>query len=349
MEDRKDQLVFVYTLACPLKCDYCCFPSETFGSDKFDTLRAVGIIEEAADLGTVKRIIFSGGEPFLCYDEIKEILSKVHSLGLPAGMVTSAYWAESEKKARAMLSPLSSLGMDEITITTDPSHQEFVHVEMIRYAARAALSLNMRVKIAASFWKTGMDIRPSLDLPSSDSISYSQSLVVPTGRAKQHKVNWKEYGMDCPPAMSEGCRRRERGMDITVFPDGTVYPCCACGFNIEAGLNEGSVYEEALKDIVERAWDNPFIRVMLEGGTIAIYEFCRMKFPELLKMLPKDDDLCTMCQVCVMLNKNFNLREALTPILEYGVKVLDRDNILRLKGMIRDEGNKSELVSENQA
>lgn len=330
---RYDLLVFIYTLDCPLKCDYCCHPTEELGTGKLSESKAVSLIKEASSINTIKRIVFSGGEPFLYYDEIKSILRKTYETGLPFRIVTSAYWAADRDRAIALLEPLSIQGLDELSITTDPSHQKYVSVEKVRIAVDAALSLGIKVEIASTFWEPKSDIRKSLMLPENDMVSYIQGLVAPTGRAKSRNISWRDYGLEMPPSALNGCRRGDGdGFDLTVYPDGSVYACCSGGFNMDAGLLFGNVYEEDLRTIANRISEDEYVRVMLAGGTQLIWAVAKLKFPDIYKLLPSDDNLSAMCQLCVSIKNNSSLLEKLKPVISYCAKVVERVSRIRENG-----------------
>ncbi|MCI0469409.1 MAG: radical SAM protein, partial [Nitrospirae bacterium] len=328
---RDDLLVFVYTTECPLTCDYCCHPTEIYGRGVIETGKTVNIIKESIAIGSISRVIFTGGEPFLFYDDILGILREFPSSGMKFRIVTSAFWAENKEKTLSLLAPLQKAGLDELSISTDPSHQKFVPIEYVKNAVYAALSMGMTAEIASTFWRPGMDIRDTLCLDEHRNIKYVQGPVMPIGRARHVKSTWRDYCFEKPPSMAGGCREQGEGMDITIYPDGSVYPCCSGGFNVEAGLSAGNIYQEPLADIAERMWSDPFVRVMLGGGADMIYKLSRLRDPDVYKMLPDDSDMCTICQICVKIRRDKELMASLSPILDYGARILDAETALRTK------------------
>ena len=187
----------------------------------------------------------------------------------------------------------------------------------------------MRVQVASSFWRPRMEMRSCLSLPDSDAVVYTEGLVAPVGRARHHRATWRDYGLPDPPSESAGCQRRAGGFEITVYPDGSVYPCCAGGFSLEAGLAAGNVFREPLGEIVSRMREDSAVRVMREGGPALVYEVCRRHYPELVAMLPDGDQLCMACQICVALNGVPTVRQRFRPVFESGGKVLASAGRLR--------------------
>jgi hypothetical protein len=91
-------------------------------------------------VGDSARIHITGGEPFLYWDRLVEILQegKRQELG-PLDMVeTNGFWAADEGIIKERLKILDELGMLRLKISTDPFHQEYVDIEPVRRLARIA-------------------------------------------------------------------------------------------------------------------------------------------------------------------------------------------------------------------
>ena len=81
--------------------------------------------------GDRAKIHLTGGEPFLYFETIEQILieAKKQNFG-PVDMIeTNAFWATSEKIAREKISRLNELGINKLKISCDPFHQEYVDIE----------------------------------------------------------------------------------------------------------------------------------------------------------------------------------------------------------------------------
>jgi hypothetical protein len=89
------------------------------------------------------KVHLTGGEPFLYWEHLLEIMQKAKSQGL--GKVdlieTNGFWATSAEIATKRLKTLDELGMQRLKISTDPFHQEFVDIEPVRLLANIAIDL----------------------------------------------------------------------------------------------------------------------------------------------------------------------------------------------------------------
>ena len=87
--------------------------------------------------GDSAKIHITGGEPFLYWEHLQEILkeAKKNNLGRVDLIETNGFWATDEKIARQRLRRLDELGMYRFKISTDPFHQEYVDTEPVRRLA----------------------------------------------------------------------------------------------------------------------------------------------------------------------------------------------------------------------
>jgi hypothetical protein len=320
----EDTLVLVYGMACPLKCDFCCHPVEEYGPVKMTVDEAIDWIGQAAHVASVKRVVFTGGEPFLYYRDLLAILEATQHVGLPVRIVTAAHWATDVEKAMALLRPLKERGLAELSVSTDPSHQAFVPRAYAEYAIQAAQKLGLICEIAAVFWHPGQNLNAVVTIP--DGVGQVVHLAVPIGRGKHRAVSPAEYGIE--PSRFGACGR-PRQFDVTIYPDGNVYPCCSGGFNIQAKLSFGNLGQEPLSVIIDRIHHDRYVRVLFSLGLTPIYELARQKFPELLAELPDPSPYVSICQLCARIHSDTGVLAKLDPLLNYATKLLAAWHILQ--------------------
>lgn len=93
--------------------------------------------------GDNAKVHITGGEPFLYWDLLEEILKEAQkrNLGKVDLIETNGFWATKEKIIRQRLKRLVELGMHRFKISTDPFHQEYVDIEPIRRLAKIATKI----------------------------------------------------------------------------------------------------------------------------------------------------------------------------------------------------------------
>jgi len=90
--------------------------------------------------GDSAKIHITGGEPFLYWERMQEILKEAGNqyLGKVDLIETNGFWATNEKVIRQRLKRLDELGMNRFKVSTDPFHQEYVDIKSIHRLAAIA-------------------------------------------------------------------------------------------------------------------------------------------------------------------------------------------------------------------
>jgi MoaA/NifB/PqqE/SkfB family radical SAM enzyme len=91
--------------------------------------------------GDAAKIHITGGEPFLYWEHLLQILSeaKKQKLGKVDLIETNGFWATSEETIKQRLKILDVLGMLRLKISTDPFHQEYIDIEPVRLLSEIAI------------------------------------------------------------------------------------------------------------------------------------------------------------------------------------------------------------------
>jgi MoaA/NifB/PqqE/SkfB family radical SAM enzyme len=115
-------LHFLLTYQCNFACDHCFVwgGPKAEGVMTLDDIR--GIYREGRKLGTVRRIYFEGGEPFLYFPIMIEGLREAKQMGFETGIVTNGYWATTPEDAIEWLKPIAEAGIDDLTVSDDSLH-----------------------------------------------------------------------------------------------------------------------------------------------------------------------------------------------------------------------------------
>jgi len=93
--------------------------------------------------GESAKIHITGGEPFLYWDHLQEILEQgqKQNLGKVDLVETNGFWATNEKIVTQRLKRLDQLGMNRFKVSTDPFHQQYVDIEPVRRLAEIATDI----------------------------------------------------------------------------------------------------------------------------------------------------------------------------------------------------------------
>jgi hypothetical protein len=136
-------LHILLTYRCTHQCDHCFVYSSPGAPGTFTVDQLRRTLAETIRIGTVERVYYEGGEPFLYYPLLLEGLREARESGFEVGVVTNAYWAETEEDAEIWLRPLAEIGVADLSISDDPLH----HGEGDESPARRALWAATRLGI----------------------------------------------------------------------------------------------------------------------------------------------------------------------------------------------------------
>lgn len=147
------------TYKCNCACEFCyynCNP-EKGGLMPVDT--AISAWQSLKVLaGDSAKIHFTGGEPFLYWDHLQEILDQAQrqNLGKVDLIETNGFWATSDKIVTQRLKRLDELGMNRFKVSTDPFHQQYVDIKPVRRLAEMAAEILGSERVLVR-WRKYMD------------------------------------------------------------------------------------------------------------------------------------------------------------------------------------------------
>nr|MBC8378531.1 radical SAM protein [Planctomycetota bacterium] len=132
------------TYRCSAACRFCYYYCAPQAGGLMTTDTAINAWEGLIRLaGQNAKVHITGGEPFLYFDRLVEILQQAHRLGLgPVDTVeTNASWGEHSSQITDKLRQLDALGLNRLKISWDPFHEEFIDIQSVRDLLSAARSV----------------------------------------------------------------------------------------------------------------------------------------------------------------------------------------------------------------
>ena len=132
------------TYKCNCACEFCYYNCAPDKGGLMPVETAIGTWRSLRILaGDSAKVHITGGEAFLYWDHLQEILKAAQSekLGKVDLIETNGFWATNEKIARDRLKRLDELGTHRFKVSTDPFHQEYVDAEVVRRLAEIAIDV----------------------------------------------------------------------------------------------------------------------------------------------------------------------------------------------------------------
>ncbi len=247
---------FLLTYKCSFECDHCflyCSPRAegTFTLEQIDK-----VFDELVRIGTVKRVYFEGGEPFLFYPLMVESTRMARNMGFEVGIITNSYWATTEKDAEIWLRPLAELGIADLSLSDDAFHFGDEKASLAQHALAAAKKLDMPVGVISIE-------KPRIEEVIGDKQARGEPIIGGTtmfrGRAVEKLMEglptrpWQEF-TECPHEDLENPSR------VHIDSYGNVHLC--------QGLCMGNMWQTPLSELI-KTYDyskHPVCRPLVTGG-----------------------------------------------------------------------------------
>jgi organic radical activating enzyme len=296
-------LVIHLTYRCPARCDHCCFSSDIYKKGHMPLDYVLLSISQAAEIQSIGLVGFTGGEPFLHPAILREASRHAHDLRLRTGVVTSAYWARSEKRAMTILQPLAEAGLNELMVSYDDSHAPFIPEPNIVNAFRAASALGVKLSLNVCLEPDSRIDRRYIERmlgleEGQTQVEIQESWINSTGRARNE-------------ASAERQRRRKGGLEVrlgpchlilrgpALTPTGKILACCGT-ISYKEGLVIGDISTETLLEALNRAYENPLLKWIAFEGPGAVLERITEGTPSPITA----SDLDGNCHACELLFSN---------------------------------------------
>ena len=316
----KKKLAIAMTDRCSAACEICCFSCSPQGERTLSTALMKDVIRQACEMD-IPSVGFTGGEPFLVFDQLLECTSYASSLGMQVTVNSNGFWGRNEKRARQMLKELKEAGAQLISFSADQYHQAFVPIEDLKMAMRLCTETGLLCDVSImetagsdNLLRTTKALRPEI---------YHATVGVhpalPAGKALE-TVGDGAF-------IQHFCTRQARCTGYGLFQlnfDGSYYMCCSQFCREIPRLRLGTAQELMLKDLGRKVASDDFLYVMLRDGL----GWFVVKAHEVGVEVP--DRMCTPCHLCVFLFTNQELEERLRDCVKEEAERLRLQHLLGL-------------------
>lgn len=316
-------VTFFLTDKCNAACDVCCFkcnPQNDFVMD-MDVIKRY--IDEAADMGTVELICFTGGECMLYPELIKEAASYAKTrYGLPSSLVSNGFWAADFGRGSELMQELKEAGLSTVRISADNYHQEFVPVSSVKNAISILAELGMLSEVTIMDTKSRANIKSMLarlrpEIYFAPKVTY-YTLHLP-GIVKD-KMPCEELEM---PVMWDAAYCMDSG-SVQLYTDGYMYNCCS-QFSFEIPhMRVGKIGETTLAQALNKINRDPILDLLRRDS---VTWFAR-KAKE--SGYPVRERYTTSCELCRDILCNEELMAKLYPLAEEEVRRLRMERFMSI-------------------
>lgn len=297
-----NRIEFIVTYRCNSHCKHCQIGQDKRASNTvtIDAGLAVQIIRGVAQAYSPCSIMTFGGEPLLFPDIVCAIheAARVNGIG-KREVITNAGWPREEAKFRTAAFKLADSGVNEIYISVDSFHQEYIPLSIVERNVQSLVDAGIGRLMWNPCWvvskehnnpwnrRTKSILQALARLPVAES---DGNIVQPEGNARI----WLRDFMPCrTPIPTGSCgdmpytERLEQVSSISVEPDGSIAVC-----------DEFVIGNAIQRDVAEmlRSYDPyriPEMKAILEGGVAGLADLARTKGVE-----PNPDGYYSICDMC---------------------------------------------------
>ena len=283
-------LGFTMHKKCNATCKICCFESSPTCKEKLDIDLIKKYILSTKENKELKTISFTGGEPFLEYESLKDLIKFTSENGKVATCITNGYWATTYEETLEKLGKLKSLGLKRISVSYDNFHKEFIDVKNIRNILNATKILSIPTALGMVKINDGSIGELINELGNSlTNVSTNIYSCFPAGRARK-ELNEADFIRNL---ISEHQSCPYNG-NVVVSYDGKIYPCCS-QLVVETELSVDNFSESDYTTTLRKIKNNGILYILRNYGLDFFVDIAKgelsMDVPEFIS---------SPCELCAM-------------------------------------------------
>lgn len=265
----KKNLSILYTNKCPIECRHCSVDAGPLRDTKLSPENILPHLSEFHDFG-IREIRFTGGEPLLFIDELKEIAGECRQIGWSQVVFSNGFWASTIDSANQYALQLREMGIGKVVLSTSIFHAEYVPLKNIRTAVDALKSAGVQTSILVmrhhektpEYYSIVLNVKLT-------GVYYEYYKFVPEGRGKRLS-NEKIYKEETKHVLNTPCPLQAQ---THINFNGDVFPCCTVSqtpLETKDFFHLGNILKDKTEDILKKKQHKIF-NVLASEGPGGIY------------------------------------------------------------------------------
>jgi len=295
-----NRIEFVITDACSGRCKHCGNGERSSTGTSVDADEAVVAVKRLAERFAIESVMTFGGEPLLFADTVCKIHTAARDGGiLKRQLITNGFFSKDEHKIDEVAKSLCESGINDILLSVDVFHQEYIPLEPVIKFADSLLKHNtprLRVqpawivneqhenpyntetkRLLKLFAKKGVNANEGNNIyPSDNALKYLGDYFSPPGKI--------DLSVLC--GSTPYTTRLDNINCFGINPNGDVNLC---------SITIGNIYNNDVLDIVDRYDPNndPVAQAVLNGGVSEL-----LRYAESQDINVDTSDCRSACGVC---------------------------------------------------
>ena len=303
-------LSIITTHQCTAACEHCCFTCTPYVTKAIPHARLDSLIDETAEVPSIKIVVFTGGECFLLGKKLDALIARAAAMDLQSRVVTNGYWAVTRGAALKRVDAVAKAGLSEMNISTGMEHEKYVPKTRVVHAALAAANAGLTTLIT-------VEIQDNSDFDLEYFLEHDElGPLIHAGHVVLIQNVWIENGgvteISHAPEHSRFRPENISGCNtvlnvISVTPDLDLIACCGLHMEKLPELALGSVRSRTLREALAAAHDD-FLKIWIHvDGPERILQFVKRHAPEYELPLSSSHP----CETCLYLYEDPTVRRVL--------------------------------------
>jgi len=277
-----NRIEFVITDACSGRCKHCSNAERLDKNGSVDADAAVIAVKKLAKRFAIDSIMTFGGEPLLFADTVCKIHAAARDCGISKRqLITNGFFSKDNQKIDDVAKALCVSGVNDVLLSVDVFHQEFIPLEPVMQFAKALLRHNVPSLRVHPAWVVNeenenpynTETRRLLKLFEDMSIRASDgNNIFPSGNALKYLSEYFAPSEKLDLSVLCGSAPYTSRLDeidcINISPNGNIEEC---------SITIGNIYTDDVLDIVDRydPYSNPAWSAVLNGGVIELLQYAQ--------------------------------------------------------------------------
>ncbi len=143
-----EKIEFVVTYACTGRCKHCSEGDHKSCGEHIDPDVAADAVKKIASAYPIKTVMTFGGEPLLYPESVYAVMKTASELGIPKRqIITNGYFSNDAGRIREVVCRLSESGVNDLRLSADAFHQEYIPLEPVKLFAKEAKNVGIPIRI----------------------------------------------------------------------------------------------------------------------------------------------------------------------------------------------------------
>ena len=324
-------LSIITTNQCTASCRHCCFGCSPKNSETMPIDRLIGYLDQAKELGSIKVVVFTGGEPFLLGRNLDIAIKHANDQGFLTRFVSNGYWATTRDTAEKRVADLVRNGLTEANFSTGHFHSQHINPQFVRNGAMACAEAGLTTLIVVeTFREDKFDFERFLQ---EDKKFYEY---VETQKIIVNSSAWMAFQDDEIPTYSDKflekicnsfpCNSILESIGIT--PDEKLVACCGLTMPDIPELTIGDLRRGTLAELLNKH-PNDVIKFWLRfSGPLAVLNCAKGIDPSI--KIP--ENIAHMCEYCRFLYRNESVGRAVRQVPQETLRGITKAWLAKLLG-----------------